>query len=267
MASTSRKAGGGMGVRNRWLLGLGATTVVGALGASGVGLATPPSGGQLEATACRGTRAYRVDIDPRNFVARVDNPYFPLVPGTVFRLRGLAEGGIERERITVTDRIKKILGVQTTVVRDVVRVGGGLAELTHDWYAQDRSGNVWYFGERTAEYENGEVVSRNGSWEAGVDGALPGIIMNADPRVTDSCRQEFYRGEAEDLFWVVRRGESRAVPAGTFHDVVRTLEWTRLEPRIVVQKFHAPGVGLIAEQALTGPTESVELLSVTHPKK
>jgi hypothetical protein len=204
-------------------------------------------------------------FDPNNFVDRIDNRYFPLQPRTVFRLVGETEDGIERERIMVTKKTKEILGVTTTVVKDVVRVNGKIAEYTFDWYAQDADGNVWYFGEDTAEYENGEIVSREGSWEAGVDGAHAGIIMEADPQVTDSCRQEYYKGEAEDRYWVVATGKTKRVPAGKFKDAVRTLEWTPLEPNIVVQKFHAPGVGLIAERALSGPKEIVNLVEVIRP--
>lgn len=207
---------------------------------------------------------YRPDIDPSRFVDVIDNPMLPLEPGMVFRLRGETEDGVEHETIRVTTRTKEVMGVTTTVVKDVVRVNGEVAEFTYDWYAQDRDGNVWYFGEDTAEYEGGKVVSRQGSWEAGVDGAQPGIIMNADPQVTDSHRQEYYRGEAEDMYWVVATGESRSVPFGDFDDVVRTLEWSPLEPKVVVEKFYAPGVGLLAERALSGGKENVELLQATH---
>lgn len=208
---------------------------------------------------------YNPDIDPADFIDKIDNPFFPLQPGTVFRLRGETEDGVEDETIVVTDRTKKVLGVTTTVVKDAVKVDGRLTELTYDWYAQDREGNVWYFGEDTAEYEDGRLTSREGSWEAGVDGALPGIIMNADPRVTDSYRQEYYRGEAEDMYWVVSIGGSKDVPFGEFDDVIRTLEWSPLEPNIVTEKFYAPGTGLLAERALSGPKEMVELLDVTRP--
>jgi hypothetical protein len=204
-------------------------------------------------------------FDPSSFVDKVDNPYFPLEPGTVFRLVGETENGIERERIQVTRKTKEVLGVTTTVVKDVVRVNGRLAEYTFDWYAQDADGNVWYFGEDTAEYEDGKVVSRGGSWEAGADGAHPGIIMEADPQITDSCRQEYYKGEAEDMYLVVGTGKTKKVPAGKFKGAVKTLEWTKLEPNIVVQKFHAPGVGLIAERALSGPKEAVRLIDVDRP--
>jgi hypothetical protein len=165
----------------------------------------------------------------------------------------------------VTDRTKDILGVTTTVVRDVVRVEGELKEFTYDWYAQDRDGNVWDFGEDTAEYENGKVVGKHDSWEAGIDGAQPGIIMNASPQVTDSYRQEYFKGEAEDMFWVTATGGSITVPYGRFDDVVHILEWSPIEPKIVVEKSYAPGVGLLAERALSGRKEVVELLDVSRP--
>jgi hypothetical protein len=208
---------------------------------------------------------YSVDIDPANFVDRIDNPYFPLEPGTVFRLWGATEDGIERERVRVTDRIRMVMGVRTTVVEDVMKTDGKVSESTEDWYAQDREGNVWYFGEDTAEYENGRILNRNGSWEAGVDGALPGIIMSAQPRVTDSYRQEYYEGQAEDMFWVVATGETTSVPLGRFDDTLKVIEWTPLEPGIVVEKTYAPGVGLLSERALSGGRENVRLLEVRGP--
>ena len=209
--------------------------------------------------------AYAPDIDPAGFVDSIDNPYFPLEPGTVIRLEGRTEDGIEKEKIVVTDRTREVMGVTTTIVKDVMRVEGELAEVTEDWYAQDSEGNVWYFGEETAEYEDGKPINTHGSWEAGVDGALPGIIMSADPQVTQSYRQEFYEGEAEDMFWVVETGLKKSVPLGDYTDVVHVLEWTPLEPRIVVEKFYAPGIGLLSETALSGGKENIELLEITKP--
>lgn len=203
---------------------------------------------------------YNVTIDPDDFVTGVDNPYFPLEPGRRWVLKGRTVEGNEVDTIEVLDETREVMGVTTTVVLDIVTVDGELAEKTWDWYAQDTEGNVWYFGEDTAEYENGKKVSTSGAWEAGVDGALPGIIMSADPRVTDSYRQEYYRDEAEDMFWVVETGVTKKTPLGLFEDVVRSLEWSPLEPKIVVEKYHAPGVGLIAEKALSGGTEIFELV-------
>ncbi len=138
---------------------------------------------------------YQPTIDAANFVDVVDNPFFPLVPGTVYTFEGSGEHVV----VTVTHDTKEILGITTTVVHDQVTVDGAVTEDTTDWYAQDAAGNVWYMGEQTAEYENGVVTSTEGTWEAGVDGAQPGIVMLADPQVGDTYRQEWYEGQAEDL--------------------------------------------------------------------
>jgi hypothetical protein len=203
---------------------------------------------------------YAVEIDPQGFVETIDNPYMPFTPGSSWRLEGETEDGREVDTITVTDQTRDVMGVTTTVVRDVVKLEGSLVEKTWDWFAQDLRGNVWYFGEDTAEYEEGKVVSRSGSWEAGVDGALPGIVMPADPVVNDATRQEFYQEEAEDLGWVVQTGISTEVPAGSYDDVIRVLEWSPLEPKIVGQKLYAPGVGIVSEKALSGGLEVFELV-------
>ena len=143
---------------------------------------------------------------------------------------GEVDGELERIEVEVLEERREVFGVQATVVRDRVFVDGELQEDTQDWYAQDADGNVWYLGEETAEYEDGEVVSTEGSWEAGVDGALPGVVMLADPRPGDAYRQEFYEGEAEDLAEVLRVGQPAAVVAGVFEDVVTIREWNPLEP-------------------------------------
>lgn len=206
---------------------------------------------------------YNPEIDASNFVDRVDNTYFPLEPGTKFVLEGRTEEGLEHEEIIVTEETKEILGVTTTVVHDEITIRGKLFEDTFDWYAQDAQGNVWYFGEDTKSY-NGKKVSTEGSWEAGVDGAEPGIIMPADPQVTDSFRQEYYAGHAEDMAWVVEVGQKATTPTGHFTDVVNTLEWTPLEPKVVVQKSYAPGVGIIKETGLAGGLEQFGLLDISQ---
>ena len=194
------------------------------------------------------------------------NPYFPLTPGTVSVYRGSEDGEHFRERVTITHRTKTILRVRTTVVLDVLRrADGSLAERTEDWYAADHRGNVWYFGESTATYdENGHLESREGSWQAGVDGAVAGLIMPADPEPTDAYRQEFYAGHAEDQAWIVQRNAVVTVPLGTFHRVVRSFEWTRLEPRVLSVKFYAAGLGIIREQDVAGGNERFDLVSVSH---
>jgi hypothetical protein len=203
---------------------------------------------------------YSVEIHPQGFVETIDNPYMPFTPGSSWRLEGMTEDGREVDTITVTDQTREVMGVTTTVVRDVVKLEGSLVEKTWDWFAQDLRGNVWYFGEDTAEYEEGKIVSRSGSWEAGVDGALPGIVMPAEPLVNDTSRQEYYEGEAEDMGWVVQTGISREVPLGSFEGAIRVLEWSPLEPRIVVEKYYAPDVGLLGEHALSGGLENFELV-------
>jgi hypothetical protein len=168
--------------------------------------------------------------------------------------------------VKVTDRTKVIQGVSTTVVRDLLWEDGSLAERTLDWYAADNEGNVWYFGEDTATIDrHGNVIDTEGSWEAGVDGAVAGIIMPADPRPTDATRQEFYRGEAEDQGWIVQRNAERTVPYGHLTNLVRSFEWSRLEPRVVVQKFFAPRLGLAYERVVAGGVESLELVRFTSP--
>lgn len=204
-------------------------------------------------------------VDPSNFTSPQPNEYFPLVPGTVARFRGEENGELFRERVRVTGRTRQVAGVTTTVVADVLTVDGALAERTEDWYANANDGTVWYFGEETAEYEDGQIVSTEGSWEAGVDDARAGIIMPADPRPTDAYRQEYFAGHAEDQAWIVQRHAVVTVPYGHLDQAVRSLEWSRLEPGVVVAKFYAPGLGLVFERVLAGGAERLELVSFTPP--
>src|SRR3954452_19659592 len=205
--------------------------------------------------------------NPSNFTTPQANAYFPLTPGLVLRYRGSDGTETFRERLVVTSRTKMVLGVRTHVIRDVLRrADGSVAEATTDWYAGDNAGNVWYFGESTATFRpNGTVESREGSWQAGVHGAVAGTIMPANPRPTDAYRQEFWRGHAEDQAWIVQRGAVAKVPAGRFGHVVRSYEWSRLEKANVSLKFYAPGVGIIRERDVAGGTELFELVSVTRP--
>lgn len=203
---------------------------------------------------------YRPRIDPADFVDVVDNVYMPLRPGMRWVYEGVEDGERERVEVVVTGERKRILGIDAVVVRDTVTRGGALVEDTFDWFAQDRAGNVWYLGEDSKEYENGEVVSTAGSWEAGVDGALPGIVMRASPSVGDAYRQEYDRGEAEDLAEVVRTGDDVSVPAGDFSDVLVVREWNPLEPDVVEEKSYAPGVGLVLERKVKGGDGRVELV-------
>lgn len=190
------------------------------------------------------------------------NPWFPLEPGSVWVLRGHDDGHRFTQRTTVTDRRRRVDGVRTRVVRDVVRrADGSVAELTHDWYAVDDRGSVWYFGEATATYDRrGRVISRSGSWEAGIDGAVAGQIMPAHPRVTTAFRQEFQPGVAEDQAWIVERGARVRTPGVSSTHGIRMLEWSRLEPDVVSQKLYARGFGMVAERDLSGGNERFVLI-------
>jgi hypothetical protein len=197
----------------------------------------------------REQKAYTPHIDPAEFTTSIDNEYFPMKPGTIF----LYEGGTEHSEMTVTSETKKVMGVECIVVDHREWEGGQLIEKTYDWFAQDKEGSVWYFGEDTKEYDNGEVVSTEGSWEAGVNGAKPGIVMPADPKVGHSYRQEYYPGEAMDMARVLSFDASVKVPYGSFDHVLETREWTPLQPGFSEKKYYVRGVGPLgnpADQAL-----------------
>ncbi len=204
-----------------------------------------------------------VALDPGNFVTVVDNPYYPLSPGTTLVYEGVRDGQTQIDRVKVTARMKSIQGVEAVVVVDVARHGDMLLEKTHDWFAQDVEGNVWYLGEDTAEYDpQGNVVSTEGSWQAGVDGAVAGIIMEADPQIADGYRQEYLAGHAEDQAWILTRSGSVVVPFGRLHRTLLTMEWSPLEPDVVDQKTYAPGIGIVSERTVAGGQEVAELVAV-----
>ena len=207
-------------------------------------------------------KPYQPAFEPSDFVQGIDNLYLPFQPGTTLIYEGVSDGQRERVEVTTTNETKEILGITATVVRDQVFVAGELAEDTFDWYAQDRAGTVWYLGEDTKEYENGKVVSTEGSWEAGVDGAQPGVVMLGDPRPGDTYRQEYYRGEAEDVGRVVALDESVTVPAGAFDEVLVTEDWTPLEPKVLENKFYARGVGVVFERLVKGGEEVLRLVEI-----
>ena len=201
---------------------------------------------------------YAPQIDPADFSSTVDNVFYPLVPGTstIFR------EGSARVVVMVTASTRVVMGVQTVVVRDQEFDGDRLTEDTEDWFAQDGEDNVWYFGESTAECADGEVTSHAGSWEAGVDGAQPGIVMLGQPKVGDFYRQEYYRGHAEDVARVREVGVTMTVLDTTYENVIVTEDFTALEPNVLEHKAYAPEIGLIREGPPGGPvvplTEVVE---------
>jgi hypothetical protein len=204
--------------------------------------------------------------DPGDFVGRVDNPWFPLVPGTTFVYRGVKDGKSARDVVTVTHATKTIQGVHCTAVRDRLYLAGRLEERTTDWYAQDRRGNVWYFGEATAELDRaGHVTSTEGSWLAGRDGAQAGIFMTARPMVGQSRRQEYYKRHAEDHFAVVSLRARVSVPYTSSNRALLTKEWTPLEPGTLDHKYYVRGIGNVKEVTVKGPLERSELVSVQRP--
>jgi len=208
---------------------------------------------------------YRPVIDPADFSSTIDNQYLPYAVGShwVYETEDASE--VETITIDVLDKRRTVMGVETLVVHDVVRLEGELIEDTFDWYAQDGDGNVWYFGEDTTAYEDGKA-SKEGSWEAGVDGAMPGIVMPADPQVSETgYRQEYLAGEAEDLGQVIATDGEVTTPFGDFTDIVVTRDWTPLDPDVVEEKTYARDIGFVREVKTAGETEAVSLVEYTAP--
>ncbi len=201
---------------------------------------------------------------PEDFVSVIDNKFFPLIPGTIFFYEGTTDGVPTSNETLVTRQTRKILGVTTTVVHDRVYEDGVLVEDTFDWYAQDVDGNVWYFGEDSKELDrDGNVISTAGSWEAGVNGAQPGIIMEADPRVGDRYQQELAEGVAEDMARVLSLDEFACVTYGCFDDLLVTREWSPLERGVAEDKYYAEDVGFILGIMVKGGDERTELVRIT----
>jgi hypothetical protein len=206
---------------------------------------------------------YSPTIDPSAFTDQVTNPYFPLKPGTVYVYDGKRDDVPRRGEMTVTSETKTIMGVKCVVVRDVVTSNNALVEKTVDWYAQDKDGNVWYFGEDTAEYADGKVTSTAGTWLAGVDNALPGIVMEASPKVGDAYRQEYRPGEAEDYAKVEKLDSTITVPAGSYDRVIVTEDTDLLDTSKLEHKSYAPGVGFVGTEGMVnGHHEVVSLTSI-----
>ncbi len=206
------------------------------------------------------------DYDPgltaADFVKGIDNHWLPLVVGAHW----VYVNGDERVEVTVQPETRTILGVAATVVRDTVTVDGEVVEDTYDWFGQDRDGNVWYLGEDTCEYEDGECVDRGGAWEWGVDGALPGIVMWAHPVANGTAYyQEFYWGEAIDKAAVIDTGRTITVPAGTFTDTVTTEEWNPLEGGGKELAHYARGVGVVAKEEPDEPGGGERLVEYYVP--
>jgi hypothetical protein len=205
-----------------------------------------------------------VDLDPADFTATIDNPYWPMAPGTRWTYREVADDGTVTEVVVIVTGQTKVIanGITARVVRDTVTEDGDVIEDTLDWYAQDAAGNLWYLGEDTAEFENGEIAGTAGSFEAGVDGALPGIMIPADPRPGLRYRQEYYAGEAEDNGEVLSTAEMVDVPYGHFEDVLLTKDTSGIEPDVLEYKLYARGVGPVLILGVSGGGGHEQLVSV-----
>jgi hypothetical protein len=226
-----------------WGVLVGAVLVLAAgLGGIALGMTGGASGTMQQAS-------YAPHINPSGFTTKIDNKYFPLKPGTTFVYRGKSGGNAERDVMSVTHSTKQVMGVKGVVVDDRV------------W----ARGNIWYLGEDSKEYKNGKVVSTQGSWEAGKAGAKPGIIMQANPKVGQSYRQEYSKGSAEDMAKVLALNGSAKVPYGSFdHTLVTKKEWSPLEPGVAEHNYYAAGVGDVKEVTVEGPSETLGLVNVEH---
>jgi hypothetical protein len=235
--------------------GLGLASLVGP-SASG---ASTPSGARCPQPLPIGSEPY--NLDPADFVTTIDNTYWPIEAGDLWVYRETdGSGNNSRVRVEALSRTKTILGIEATVVHDAVTQHGTLVENTFDWYAQDVCDNIWYLGENTREYEGGQVVSREGSWQAGVDGALAGIAVPGAPTPGLDYRQEFYAGQAEDNGRVLSVDEQVKVELGHYDQVLMTRDTTPLEPRVQEYKFYAPGVGQVLALTVSGGSGSEQLI-------
>jgi hypothetical protein len=206
---------------------------------------------------------YHPVIEQASFTSDVTNRYWPVKPGGTWTYDGTKDGAPEHVVLVVTHTPRTVYGVKCVEIVDTVTVNGSLEEKTTDWYAQNKkTGAVWYFGENSKDYKNGAVSSTQGTWEAGVDGALPGIIVEGTPKPGPTYRQEYRPGVAEDMARVLTNNAVERVPAGTFHNVVQTYDTDPLNPDKKEQKYFAPGVGLVHTIRVGGQHhEEIKLVS------
>ena len=206
--------------------------------------------------------AYNPQISPSDFTVKISNKYLTFTPGTKFVYEGQVEEGTERTEVYVTNNIKKVMGVDVVEVRDKVFLNDELIEDTKDWYAQDKFGNVWYFGEDSKDIVNGKVASTKGSWVAGYYGAKPGIVMKANPQIGDKYRQEYYPGEAEDMGEIVALGVKIKVKYGSFSDCLQTRDWNPLEPGDDEYKYYCPEAGNMVYEVSIKDGEGAQLIDI-----
>lgn len=206
---------------------------------------------------------YHPHINPAHFSAHVTNPWYPLRVGATWLYAGRDGGDPVVDVVKSTRHTRMIEGVRTLIVADRLFAAGHLAERTSDYFAQDSCGNVWYFGEDTAELGvHGRVLNTDGTWHAGAHGAQPGVFMQAHPQVGRRFRQEWSRGVAEDTFVVRDRSTKVTVPLGSFTHALRTTEFSRLEPKVIDSKYYVRGIGDVKELTVRGPRETLRLVDV-----
>ncbi|NUR94015.1 MAG: hypothetical protein HOV67_02020 [Kribbellaceae bacterium] len=206
---------------------------------------------------------YHPRIEADDFSPRVTNRWFPLPVGRTLVYTGIKDGRSALDVVVVTGRTRLVDGVRTRVVEDRLYLGNVLEERTSDYYAQDDCGNVWYFGEDTAELDaHGHVVSREGSFHAGIGGAQPGVFMQAHPQLGRLFRQEWFAGQAEDVFKAVAFNQRIKVPYRVFKHALRTTEFTALEPDVLDSKYYVRGIGEVAELSTRGPRETLRLADI-----
>jgi len=247
-------------VRNVLAVLIGAAAIIGVSVGASAARSAVPGRAQAAGQSCRAT-GYEPALSPSDFQAVINNRYFPLPVGRTLTYRGIKDGQSQIDVVHVTSRTRVIEGITATAVSDIARHHGKLLEKTTDFYAQDRRGNVWYLGEKTAAFSDGHV-DHSGSWMAGVNDAEPGIVMLASPRVPDAYRQECLPGVAEDMAWIVVRGGSLRLPFEIARGVLSSLEFARIEPGVIDRKVYAPGLGIVSETAMSGPRETARLVSV-----
>ena len=197
--------------------------------------------------------------------ARVNNPWFPLKPGTTYVYMGVKDGLPAVDILRVTHRTRVIDGVRCAVIDDRGYFAGRLGERTTDWYAEDRSGTVWYFGEATAELNpNGTVKTTAGSFQAGKNGARQGIFMPAHPHIGAAYQQEFSKGNAEDHFQILSLSSHVNTAGGSSQHAMLTKETTPLEPGTIDHKLYVRGIGTVLEETVKGGDERFALISILH---
>jgi hypothetical protein len=249
-------------------IALAALAAAGIVGSAAAGPLRPTPAGAAAAAPCELPTfgpgdSYLPHIAPRDFTPNVTNPFFPLTPGRTLVYTGTKDAKKALDLVLTTSRTKVIDGVRTRVVEDRLYLDNVLEERTSDYYAQDRCGNVWYFGEDTATLDRrGRVVSTDGSFHAGVNGAQPGVFMQARPEVGRRFRQEWFKGHAEDTFSVVSLSSRVTVPFGTFRHALRTEETTELEPAVLDNKYYVKGIGEVTELSVKGPREVARLVEI-----